>query len=214
MALRNVPLANQRISATQKPINQNFIQYIDNEFAVNHIGFVTTGAGKHNLCQYPQTTFASAIGASELALLNDVSSLSGKQVLKLLLGSQDKTMAYGINDFKQGTTTGGLPVHAAAGWTYIPSGLILKWGLLQFQVNTNPVSVVFPANTGAPNGVPAFTQPPYFVGLQPAINSSSTLNNALNILYDASYTKDGFTMTSANGNLLVSQSFWYFAIGI
>ena len=214
MGLNDTPLATDTIKDSAAPINQNFITYIDPQFAVNHVGFNTgLNSGKHNVCQYPLSTFNTAIDLKELALLNDTSPFTANKVLKLILGGSIKANAIGINDFKNGVVGGASPIMTNAGWTYLPTGLIMKWGTVSFAPGgyNLPLVIRFPTNPTSPNKIPVFSERPRFIMVTPLV-TSGTFSNAIDVIRDNTLTEKQFTITSVN-NFDASESIMYLAIG-
>jgi len=111
----NVPNANQRISATQQPIKDNFGE-IDTLVNVNHVGFNTGDAGKHKFLQMPEQGAAPTTAANEVGLYAAVGATSTVSELVFRREKDGTSIAF---------TEGAL---AQPGWTRLPSGILLKWG--------------------------------------------------------------------------------------
>lgn len=126
----NVPLGPQRIKDTQRPIQGNFND-IYSVFFVNHATF-NSGAdtGKHTFVQFTQQTADPVNGATVVALYNKANTDTGFNELY----------------FQRGNTTS-WPITARAlsgngiNWTYLPSGLVLKWGFQTTAAGTFSVQL-------------------------------------------------------------------------
>jgi len=140
MALIDVPKAGQTLGNTRVDINQNF-SVIGSTFAVDHVGYNDIGQGKHNKVTMPVQSADPVTAASELALYSK--TVSGVPALVLRQQSSGA-----ITDF---TTAG----KTTAGWTRLPSGILLKWN---YGVAFSGASydLIINTSTNVP-GSPAFT---------------------------------------------------------
>ncbi len=185
MTLNDVPLASQTLGLTQPLIRSNF-DSIDMAFAVDHVGYNLTNAGKHARVTLPVLPAPSFV-ATEGGMYNALDSFSG------------------TNQIFIHTPTGALnvPMTAASltsnGYSYLPSGLLMQWG---FQVNiplgTN--SIVF--SKVFPNAVLNIMVSPVSVNT-PVVNFLSV--NSANL------TTSGFQIL--NGNTTQNPTANWFAIG-
>jgi hypothetical protein len=107
----NIPQSADQISVSQADILGNF-QAIDTFVAVDHIGFGIVDAGKHKTATFPQAAAPAAVGATEVGIY--AAALGGAPELYI-----NKT-ATQVPFTKS--------VQAAAGYTYLPSGMIMQWG--------------------------------------------------------------------------------------
>lgn len=137
MALNNVPLSGQSLGVTRVPINQNF-SVIDNDFAVDHVAYNTTGEGKHKQVTMPVQSPAPASAAGEGVLFTQTSSLTGVPEMAFRRQSNGS-----VTEFTSG-------ILATPGWTRLPSGVLLKWGQ---TTATGLTTVTFPVGAN----IPAFT---------------------------------------------------------
>lgn len=115
----NVPQANQRIKDTQSPILNNFAA-IQTVVAVNHVTFDDPSGdqGKHKFVTFPRQAADPATGLTEINLYSKLNATSARSELYISNG------AGAIFPF----TIAAGPVNAA--WTYLPSGVILKYGTI------------------------------------------------------------------------------------
>lgn len=111
----NIPQATDQISQSQPQILENF-QGINTLLAVDHATFASSNAGFHNKTTFPVQGSAPSFTAGNIGLYNLLDSVS--TVNQLFINLQDGT---------------NVPITAAAkaanpGYTYLPSGLLVKWG--------------------------------------------------------------------------------------
>lgn len=114
----NVPLSGQSLGGTRNPINTNF-QVLDTTFSVNHVGYNDSGAGKHNFVNMPEQASAPS-GASNQGTL-------------YAKDDGTRTALYWIQESGQGAEvkmTGVTPVAGTNGYTFLPGGLLLQWGVV------------------------------------------------------------------------------------
>ncbi len=137
MTLNNVPLTGQTLGVTRVPINQNF-NVIDAAFLVDHVAYNLTDQGKHKQVTMPVSVSSPATLASEVALFSRTSTLTLAPEIAWRRQSSGSVVEF----------TGGLL--ASSGWTYLPSGVLLKWGHTSATGLTN---VTFPVGAN----IPAFT---------------------------------------------------------
>lgn len=151
--LNSVPQAPQSLGQTQPLIQTNF-SVIDAAFSINHVQYNdgSGNQGKHNLVDFPVQSVAPTFAATDTGLFNKVPAapfpLTTKQETFIhtqhFSGAQDIPMTASILS----TST---PTVFSSGWTYLPSGLILKWAA---NISCTGLQVVtFPAG----GNIPAFT---------------------------------------------------------
>lgn len=175
----NIPLASDLLSVSQNDIKNNF-EAIGTAFPINHVDFNDSGAGKHKYVEMPNQGSDPAGAASEMTLFS-----------KLAGGA---SQVHYIRDAGSAVQfTGRDPSAGTSGETFLPGGLLLKWG--QIAAAGNGVVQNFP--TAFPNNC-------YSVVV--TINIGSTLSNiGIN-----GFTRSGFTFrTTAAGNVPIT----YIAIG-
>ena len=135
----NMPGANDRINATQPLIRDNFNE-INADFQRNHVGLLTPIAanrGKHSVVTFPLTGAGLALANNEMKIYN-AASINGNPDLFV-----QRNIA-GVDGVAYPFTASS---HANNGWTYLPSGLLLKWGtFLNDGLPQNfPVNATIPA---------------------------------------------------------------------
>jgi hypothetical protein len=146
----NIPSAGQSLAATQNPIKTNF-NAISSVFGIDHVTFNATGEGKHNKVTFP-TLSGSAPAATELSLWSAVNATTSKNEL------------YIRKNINPAGTLANIPFTASKmsntaysgclnGWSYLPSGLLIKWGACA-ATTTAAITV----NVAALSAGPSFTQ--------------------------------------------------------
>lgn len=112
----NTPQATDRVSDTQDPILQNFVN-IPTLIGANHVGFDgTANEGKHTVISAVEQGAPPATAVDEVALFSQLSTLSAQSELAIR-----KENNGAVTEF---TSLGTGPT----GWSYLPSGLLMKWG--------------------------------------------------------------------------------------
>ncbi len=127
----NVPQGTQRISDTQPLILGNF-QDIPVLLDVNHYSFSSGDAGKHRFITMPQLAAApAAFAANEMGLFVKNEALTAQSEMYVRRAASTD-VPFTARD-----------ASTPAGWTYLPSGLIIKWntfstgGVAVSTVDTN-----------------------------------------------------------------------------
>lgn len=140
----NVPLATQQINQTQAPIQTNF-QSLQQLIDINHVDFSDpVNFGKHNVSDYVAQVntplgsvpaFITGLPANEFNIYNTVPN--GTTVLTpigypVTLATNELIIqrATSPNSFIPitATTNGNDGASGTYGWSYLPSGILHKWG--------------------------------------------------------------------------------------
>lgn len=125
MALNtNMPQATQSLAVTQPLILSNF-GAINTAFAVDHINFNDPGQGKHNKITFPVQVLPIVINVGDLALYSLLNTTTAKHELNVYKANN---AGYVNVPFTASVLSNSLPVQNGAGWSYLPSGLIIQWG--------------------------------------------------------------------------------------
>jgi len=147
----NVPQAAQRISDTQTPINDNF-QAITELIGEDHIDFNTNNFGRHKWVRFEALVAPGAFDATELGVYNQIyptTAVNELYVHKLISGG---TAEIPFTASKMSAST--YP-NCTNGWSYLPSGLLIKWGAQ--QANAATIAVTPTVLSGGPNFSRVFT---------------------------------------------------------
>lgn len=183
----NVPLANQRISATQQPIQDNFIA-IKTLIDVNHGTFGSATEGKHEKVTFPVQSPEPSFTGGDIGIYSFLDP------------------ATTVNELYVRKTGGaGVPFTAAskasAGYTYLPSGILMQWRFLPVLTQTTALTTL-PLNPpiAFPNGI-------LFLMITTLYNSYSSSESVVQ-LFD--YTSTNVRFFSNNNKIT---GFNYVAIG-
>lgn len=131
----NVPLANQSISSTQTPILNNFI-------ALNSWG---NGYGEYVLQASTPSFSANNDGMYTKAYNNTTNTLNELFVHKQAFGATTKEIPFTASILSQAT-----PAAMTSGWTYLPSGILLRWENIASGTGLSTITLS--------SGYPAFNQ--------------------------------------------------------
>jgi hypothetical protein len=167
MAYNDTPQANQRISDTQPLIRSNF-QQIQTALSVNHIPIadVSGNQGKHKfvtfVAQNPDPVFVGTDeGMYSVATIAGPNPTINGPELFLKKFYDSGTLNFDVPftaSVISNTPVGSITNAMTQGWSYLPSGILLKWGLgtaSNVAVPTN--SIPFPAGPGIPAFANCFT---------------------------------------------------------
>lgn len=150
----NIPQPGDQISQSQVQILQNFAD-LQTLIDVNHVDFASADQGKHKWVTLTQQSAipptGSAFGATELGLYNAVNSITTKNELYIKKINQVTTVQIPATASILSTTS--IPTWTSSGWTYLPSGILCKWGTVTpggagSSSFSFPVSATIPAFSG------------------------------------------------------------------
>jgi hypothetical protein len=143
----NSPAANQLLSVSQPIIQGNFA-IIDTSFQVNHVAFNGgTDNGKHKYVELPVQLASPPIvfPAGEIAAYSFLNAITA--VNELYVNKTNQATVVQIPATASILSTSSNPGLNVTGWTYLPSGILLKWG--QGTANGN-TAFVFPVAANIP----------------------------------------------------------------
>lgn len=149
----NIPQSTDLLSQSQSDILGNF-QAIQTLIDVNHVDFASGDQGKHKWCSFPVQGGNPGTLATEVAVFSRVSTLTTNN--ELCIQHQSNGSVIEMTSALQNAT----------GWSYLPSGILIKWGAV---VAIGSGSQTFSYPTGAT--IPVFNHS-YIVMLQPTSNIS------------------------------------------
>lgn len=184
MAYSNtIPQATDQLSQSQLQLLNNFMA-IQTYLAVNHVTFNTADMGKHVFVEFPLQTMAPTFVAGETGLWNQnfaTSTQNETYIRTNFAGGGVDAVPMTASIF--GTVAA--PATNTNGWTYIPSGFLLKWGFgsfantINFNTMTNAgpayttIVAAFVCSTGGSNGVisnvSGIASPIVSIGISPAL---------------------------------------------
>jgi hypothetical protein len=134
----DVPLATQSGAASQSQIRTNFTS-INTALSVNHVSIdAASNWGEHSKVDFVNSATHPLVSGTNVLLYNYLSPLTGVQELYFKKAGPLGTAGTPI------TSKGA----ATNGWTYLPSGILLRWGT---QAGQNDFSIT-------KNDAPFFTQ--------------------------------------------------------
>jgi len=188
---QNIPQPTDLLAISQADLLNNFIA-LQTLIDVNHVDFASGDEGKHKFVTMPVQGAAPAFAGGEVGLYNKLPAapfpLTGQNELFI-------NKSNGTN----------IPFTASAqaspGWTYLPSGILIKWGSGTATPGSN--TFTFPANVNTPAFASIFS-----MFLTPVGTVGDTFNMYL-VSFLAPWTQ--FTMVS---NAAVNKNFFFLAIGI
>ena len=186
----NIPLSTDLLSVSQGDILGNF-QALGSAWPVNHVDFNASGAGKHKYVEFPDQGSDPAGAASELTLF---AKLDAGSTTQLYYKRNAEGTSYQL--------TAQNPTIASSGSTFLPGGIILKWGSASV---TNSQAVSFAS---------AFPTACWQVICQPINNGAVTVANDY-VYVQSSPTTTQFTATAVKRTSLSGNTvtFSYIAIG-
>ncbi len=166
MAYVDVPLAPQRIKDSQPIIRQNFVE-INALVDVDHYTFGSLTAGEHKKVTLPDQGVSPVFAGNDLGIfakIPTVNPLTGINELFIRRqdGSQTPFSAADLN---------------VNGWSYLPSGLLLKWGVSN---GTGTTTVVYPVAAN----IPVFNAP--FVTFLTVLTVAGDPDGAVSLVAGAS----------------------------
>jgi len=118
----NIPKSGDIPAQSRSLIETNF-NTIDTVLAINHVGYNATGQGKHTKIQMPEESADPTTLVDEGAIYTKQGSVTAEA--ELCYRREDSGGAGG----QVIEMTAYQAVSATNGWTILPSGLLVKWGL-------------------------------------------------------------------------------------
>lgn len=211
MALNLVPNPGQTLAQTRQPILDNFTN-IDNQFAIDHVAFNTVGGGFHNKVEMPPQAAAPVANANDNIFYSKIPAAPFPltTINETFIHKQVNGVAQTVDiPFTASIlSTNANPGNGSTGWSYLPSGILIKWGTIAGAFPNQGIQpFVFPAA----GNIPAFAEI-YNITLQ---NVAGNVNDSSNFLtVQTGYTRLGFSwMPRTNFGNVDSTQVFYFAIG-
>jgi len=148
----NTPQSSDKINTTQPIIQSNF-QAIDELIGENHVGFNVDGFGKHTVVEMPVQGAAPTFATDENGFYNLLNATTGKN--ELYIHKQRQGVAAGESiPFSASVLSNTVTASCTNGWSYLPSGLLVRWG----KNTTAVAAATFSIDTATISGGPAFTK--------------------------------------------------------
>lgn len=211
MPLNDVPQAAQTLAQTQNPIRQNFLT-INNAFQIDHVAYVNAADinnGKHNKVTLPVQAAVPAFIGVEDGLYNKVPAapfpLTG--ISELFIHKQ-RNQAPGNVDipFTASILSTATPAVNSNGWTYLPSGLLLKWGTV--PLIASPQTIVYPVAAN----IPVFSAGAMAILLSQTALNFTGLQSGIK-LFTGNNLPVSFQVLYLNAEVVATDQVTYFAIG-
>ena len=163
----DIPVSGESLGSTRDRIRGNF-QEIAAVEAINHIAFNAVGKGKHKFLQMPEQAAAPAVLANEAGFYSKVGANPAETNLffrgenngfeyQLTRAIAASTARFGNNTAYQANHEGG--------WSFLPGGLILQYGLRTNIGANSTATVTFPV---------AFTTACFSVMISPVTSGNPT----------------------------------------
>jgi len=175
MAYNNaIPAANDLLSQSQQDIQQNFAA-IQTLVGVNHINFGAVGEGKHLYLQLPEHA-APVTAVNEAGFYANVGATS--TVTELFFRRENNGASIPMTEC----------LAAAAGWTFLPSGIMLQWGSATMNGGVSNLVVNLPRTfptaiysvTATPNDTPTGNHTDIIMAIQATSTTQITAKRKTN----------------------------------
>jgi len=187
-----IPVSGQTLGSSRPQVQGNF-QTLDTTIATNHVAMNQANAGKHTFTEMVARTTENT---------NQIQTGTVTHFSKLLGGITEwyfQREGTGVASVPAIQMSKGTPSPLASGCTFLPGGLIIKWGT--FVATTAGTLVTF-------STVTPFTAPPFSVIVTGVLNSTT---QGPNLHLQAFPTALSFLCQSTLGGGINS---YYVAIGI
>lgn len=119
---RLVPQATDQLNVSQGDLLLNF-GAIPDLLDVDHVDFASVGAGKHKRITFPVQSPAPTFTAGDLGLYSFLDPVTATNELYF-----NSFTSVNIPITASILSTNAAPGNSSAGWAYLPSGILLKWG--------------------------------------------------------------------------------------
>jgi hypothetical protein len=125
----NIPLATDKLSTSQSDLNGNFTE-INTYVNVDHVAFNGANQGKHKKATFPVAAAPGAAGAAEVGIY----AANSGGVPELFINKTATQIPFTAS------------LKANAGWTYLPSGIIIQWtsGVMNGAASVVALPIAFP----------------------------------------------------------------------
>jgi hypothetical protein len=150
----NIPQPTDQLNQSQADLLANF-QAIQTLIDVNHVDFASGDQGKHKWVTLPSQgatpPAGSGFAASELGAYNAVYALTSQH--ELFINKTNQVTVVQVPSTASVLSANSAPAQNSAGWTTLPSGIVLRWGNFSGFTGLNTVTLTTSAAFG-----PALTQ--------------------------------------------------------
>lgn len=196
----NIPQSGQTLGQTRQEIQDNFTNY-NTVVSVDHVAPNSLGQGKHKQSTYPSQ--GNGFGGSKKSpatLINEVAIYSAADTsANIQLFSQKANQAVDAGGIQLSRLDTGTGINTQNGWSFLPGGIILQWGIGQFVGAASNVNILFVTSNIN------FTANCFNVSL-----TGIGFNNTFDV---TNVTTTGFTASRSLGTFGANQQFFWTAIG-
>lgn len=207
----NIPQSTDLLSASQPQILGNFTA-IQTLIDVDHVDFASMDQGKHFRVSLPVQSPAPTFDAGNVGLYSFQNSRTSQN--ELYINKVNQITVTQIPATASILSTTSSPTPNSSGWTYLPSGILIKWGSATVtSTSGSPVqTVTFPAGAN----IPVFSS---IFSMQITTSTSGTVDNNKYVILQ-SFALGGTTFAviavarSSLSTTYVQATFQYLAIGI
>lgn len=195
-----IPQPNHQLNNSQKDLLDNFIA-IQNLIGINHVNFNVTGEGKHTQVTLPENVAPTNTAIDEANIYSQLSTLT----------AQTELFWQRENNGTRIEWTGLLA--AQTGWTRLPSGILLKWGLV--PTNAAPTIIVFPvAATIPPFNLLVPNNPFTVLAIAVDNNNQSTAQINAGSVTSLQFSVETWENIFGIGPSPIASNIYYLALGI
>jgi hypothetical protein len=200
----NIPQPNNLLSQSQDDILNNF-QAIQTLIGVNHVNFNDADQGKHKWVTFPQQgaipPAGSAFGATELGLYNAINATTAHN--ELYINKTNQATVVQVPMTASTLSTNSAPAANTAGYTLLPSGILLRWGSF---TGITGLSTVTLSGGILPTGIISVQLTPYDPG-------ATDVNFAVRLANIISGTQFNVFVSSRTSTGTATGGFQYLVIG-
>lgn len=205
----NVPAPTDKLSQSQKDILNNFTA-INTYFGTDHVNFTSSS----NIGQHNQITF---LGTFPGAPPGDIPAPTDGVLIKAewiaAAGKDHFVLWYREKDSMHSPAAYQLtgtysPQNAATGFTYLPGGLCMMWGV-ETPLSDYTTTITFPRTNIGPDV--RFDATPYCIQLTPITADSAPGSEECIYVEEGSVTSSGFTTIQTSHHHITG--FYWMAIG-
>jgi len=198
----DIPKAADRPSQSQSEIKDNF-GAINTVVAVNHVAFNAVGEGKHKWVTMPDQAATPPVGAfaaGEVGMYASKYDATSKN--ELYVNKTNQATVTQIPATASSLSITSSPASDTAGWSMLPSGVLIKWGYASGI--TGIATVNYDATVVFQAVFSVMLTPNYFGG-------SNDRQVVIRANGNAGFQVESTLLTNLGTN--ATSSFYYFAIG-
>jgi len=190
----NIPQPTDLISNSQNDILQNF-QTINTAFNVNHIAMNLGDQGKHKFLQMPEQAGPPVTAVDEGGLFAAEGQYS--TITELFWRQENNGLTLPMTERN----------NAAIGWSFLPSGMLIKWGI---ATAIGVTTYNFPDDGDV--HIPSFTQ--VYSAVITTINNTPDTMVQLIAFTTASIFVNSLSISALPAVVATDTNFTYFVIGV